>query len=169
MALSDSPRVGIIMGSGSDAAIMGEAALLLERFEVAHEMRVLSAHRSPEKVIDYSRTARSRGLGVVIAGAGMAAALPGMVAALTPLPVIGVPVPTTHLGGQDSLLSMVQMPPGVPVATVAIGGARNAGLLAIRILAVTDDDLARRLEEYRVEMEELSAEQDRGLQEGRAR
>ena len=105
---------------------------------------------------------------MVIAGAGMAAALPGMVAALTPLPVIGVPVPTTHLGGQDSLLSMVQMPPGVPVATVAIGGARNAGLLAIRILAVTDDDLARRLEEYRLEMEELSAAQDRGLQEGRA-
>jgi 5-(carboxyamino)imidazole ribonucleotide mutase len=161
--MSDSPAVGIIMGSSSDAPVMAEAAEVLADFGVPHEVRVVSAHRSPERMVDYARTARSRGLKVVIAGAGGAAHLPGMVASLTTLPVIGVPVPTTHLGGEDSLLSIVQMPGGVPVATMAIGGARNAGLMAARILATSDDALAERLEEYRLGLVAHAEAQDAGL------
>ncbi len=132
--------VGIVMGSDSDWPVMSAAAAALEEFGVPHEVRVLSAHRTPRDMLDWAQTADSRGLRVVIAGAGGAAHLPGMVASMTPLPVIGVPVPLAHLDGMDSLLSIVQMPAGVPVATVSVGGARNAGLLAVRILASGADD-----------------------------
>jgi 5-(carboxyamino)imidazole ribonucleotide mutase len=134
------PVVGIVMGSDSDWPTMCEAANLLTEFGVAYEVGVVSAHRMPEEMVDYGRTAAERGLRVVIAGAGGAAHLPGMLASLTPLPVIGVPVPLAVLDGMDSLLSIVQMPAGVPVATVAIGNARNAGLLAVRILATAGDE-----------------------------
>jgi 5-(carboxyamino)imidazole ribonucleotide mutase len=162
--------VGVIMGSSSDAEVMSGAVDVLREFAVAHEHHVVSAHRSPERMVDYARDARARGLQVIVAGAGGAAHLPGMVAALTTLPVIGVPVPTRHLSGQDSLLSIVQMPSGVPVATVAIGGARNAGLLAVRMLALADAGLAESLERYRHELVEHAKDQDRSLQErsGRA-
>ena len=139
------PLVGIIMGSRSDWETMRHAAETLEKLGVAHETRVVSAHRTPERLFDYARTAAGRGLKVIIAGAGGAAHLPGMLAALTPLPVIGVPVPLKYLDGMDSLLSIVQMPAGVPVATVAIGNARNAGLLAVRILAAGDPELTDRM------------------------
>lgn len=155
--------VGVIMGSSSDAAVMSDAVEVLRDLGVTHEFRVISAHRSPERMFEYARSARDRGLSVIIAGAGGAAHLPGMVASLTTLPVIGVPVPTAHLGGQDSLLSIAQMPGGVPVATMAIGGARNAGLMAARILAVDDEDLADRLEEHRLGLVEYSVSQDEGL------
>jgi 5-(carboxyamino)imidazole ribonucleotide mutase len=141
-------RVGVVMGSDSDWPTMRAAADALGEFEVPYEVRVLSAHRTPEAMIGYARTAAERGLRVVIAGAGGAAHLPGMVASATPLPVIGVPVPLRHLDGMDSLLSIVQMPAGVPVATVSIAGARNAGLLAVRILAVADPALLRRMESF---------------------
>ena len=157
------PLVGIIMGSASDLPVMEAASVALAEFSVPHEVRVVSAHRSPERMVDYARTARDRGLRVVIAGAGGAAHLPGMVASLTTLPVVGVPVPTTHLGGLDSLYSIVQMPGGVPVATMAIGGARNAGLMAVRILATSDDGLADRLEQYRAGLEQHALDQDAGL------
>jgi 5-(carboxyamino)imidazole ribonucleotide mutase len=134
------PLVGIVMGSDSDWPTMREAADALDEFGVAYEVGVVSAHRMPEEMLDYGRTAVDRGLRVVIAGAGGAAHLPGMLASLTPLPVIGVPVPLARLDGLDSLLSIVQMPAGVPVATVAIGNARNAGLLAVRVLAAADDE-----------------------------
>ena len=160
-----SPLVGVIMGSSSDAEVMSGAADVLEELGVPHERHVVSAHRSPERMVDYARGARTRGLQVIIAGAGGAAHLPGMVASLTTLPVIGVPVPTRHLGGQDSLLSIVQMPAGVPVATVAIGGARNAGLLAARMLALGDPALAEQLERHRLDLVEHALEQDRSLQE----
>ena len=133
------PIVGIVMGSDSDWPVMCEAANALREFDVPYEVGVVSAHRMPEEMVDYGRTAVDRGLRVVIAGAGGAAHLPGMLASLTPLPVIGVPVPLATLDGLDSLLSIVQMPAGVPVATVAIGNARNAGLLAVRILAAGSD------------------------------
>jgi 5-(carboxyamino)imidazole ribonucleotide mutase len=139
------PLVGIVMGSDSDWPIMALAADALAEFGVAHEIGVVSAHRMPEEMVDYGRTAVDRGLRVIIAGAGGAAHLPGMLASLTPLPVIGVPVPLANLDGLDSLLSIVQMPAGVPVATVAVGNARNAGLLAVRILASGDDDRGARL------------------------
>ena len=139
------PRVGIVMGSDSDWPVMGAAATALAEFEVPFEADVVSAHRMPDAMLDYGRNAHGRGLQVIIAGAGGAAHLPGMLAAVTPLPVIGVPVPLKHLDGMDSLLSIVQMPAGVPVATVAIGNARNAGLLAVRILAAGDRDLRRRM------------------------
>jgi 5-(carboxyamino)imidazole ribonucleotide mutase len=158
-----SPVVGVIMGSASDLDTMSPAAEVLAEFGVPHEVRVVSAHRSPLRMVDYARTARDRGLRVVIAGAGGAAHLPGMVASLTTLPVIGVPVPTRHLGGVDSLHSIVQMPGGVPVATVAIGGALNAGLLAVRILAVDDPVLAERLAEHQRGLEQHAADQDAGL------
>jgi len=139
--MSDSaPIVGIVMGSDSDWPVMCEAANALDEFGVAYEVGVVSAHRMPEEMVAYGRTAAGRGLRVVIAGAGGAAHLPGMLASLTPLPVVGVPVPLANLDGLDSLLSIVQMPAGVPVATVAIGNARNAGLLAVRILAAADDE-----------------------------
>ncbi|MBI1757477.1 MAG: 5-(carboxyamino)imidazole ribonucleotide mutase [Fimbriimonas ginsengisoli] len=146
------PIVGVIMGSKSDIETMRPAADVLSEFGVPHELRVVSAHRAPEATADYASGARARGLKVIIAGAGGAAALPGMVAAYTTLPVIGVPVPTKALGGVDSLHSIVQMPPGIPVATVAIGGGRNAGLLAVRILAMSDPALAAKLESYREEL-----------------
>jgi len=157
------PLVGIIMGSATDAPVMEEAATALAELGITHEVRVVSAHRSPERMVEYARTARDRGLRVVIAGAGGAAHLPGMVASLTTLPVIGVPVPTRHLGGEDSLLSIVQMPGGVPVATMAIGGARNAGLLAARILSLGDEQLARRLEDFRLGLADYAAGQDDAL------
>ena len=139
------PLVGIVMGSDSDWPVMEAAAAALAEFDVPVEVDVVSAHRQPEKMIAYGRDAAGRGLRVIVAGAGGAAHLPGMLSAVTPLPVIGVPVPLAHLEGLDSLLSIVQMPAGVPVATVSVGGARNAGLLAVRILASGVDDEAARL------------------------
>lgn len=151
MKKSASAKVGILMGSRSDLGIMSEAAKLLGELGVPCETRVISAHRAPELLVDYARSAQSRGLRVLIAGAGGAAALPGMLAALSPLPVVGVPVATKALGGLDALLSIVQMPPGVPVATVAVDGAKNAAWLAARILALEDAALARRLAARRAE------------------
>ena len=147
-----SPRVGIVMGSDSDWPVMSAAATALAEFDVPYAADVVSAHRMPDAMIDYGRGAADRGLAVIIAGAGGAAHLPGMLAAVTPLPVIGVPVPLKYLDGMDSLLSIVQMPAGVPVATVAIGNARNAGLLAVRILAAADADLRRRMVEFQDEL-----------------
>ena len=143
--MSEQPLVGIVMGSDSDWPVMEAAAQACAEFGVAYEADVVSAHRMPEEMVAYGRTAHSRGLRVIIAGAGGAAHLPGMLAALTPLPVIGVPVPLKTLDGLDSLLSIVQMPAGVPVATVAIGNARNAGLLAVRVLATADPALLARV------------------------
>jgi 5-(carboxyamino)imidazole ribonucleotide mutase len=142
------PIVGVIMGSDSDYAVMGAAAEALDEFDVPHEVRVVSAHRTPLGMAEYAQQAAGRGLKVIIAGAGGAAHLPGMVASLTPLPVIGVPVPLAHLDGMDSLLSIVQMPAGVPVAAVSIGGGRNAGLLAVRILAAGDAELTAKMEVF---------------------
>lgn len=143
------PLVGIAMGSESDLSVMEDAALVLNDFGVPYESRVLSAHRTPDVMAEYGRTAHTRGIRVIIAGAGGAAHLPGMLAAYTPLPVIGVPVPTRHLKGMDSLLSIVQMPGGVPVATVAIGNAKNAGLLAVQILATSDTNLRDKMLAYK--------------------
>lgn len=159
------PRVGIIMGSDSDLEIMEEAARVCEEFAVAYELRVLSAHRSPEETASYAKQAHQRGVRVIIAGAGGAAHLAGVVAAHTPLPVIGVPVKSKALQGHDSLLSMVQMPPGVPVATVSIDGGRNAGLLAVQILAVHDADLFARLVKYKEQLAKATLEKDQRLQE----
>ena len=142
------PVVGILMGSDSDLKIMAKAAQMLEELDIPYELTIISAHRTPDKFLDYMRTAKERGLKVVIAGAGGAAHLPGMAAALTVLPVIGVPIETKALGGVDSLYSIVQMPSGIPVATVAINGASNAGLLAGKILAVGDEALTERVEAY---------------------
>ncbi|WP_200209355.1 5-(carboxyamino)imidazole ribonucleotide mutase [Micromonospora coerulea] len=155
--------VGLIMGSDSDWPTMKAAAEALDEFAVPYEVAVISAHRTPVKMIEYGRDAADRGLKVIIAGAGGAAALPGMVASVTPLPVIGVPVPLKHLDGMDSLLSIVQMPAGVPVATVSIGNARNAGLLAVRILAASDPALLKRMADYQASLEELVAEKDAAL------
>ncbi len=157
------PVVGIVMGSSSDHEIMNGAVAILDRFGVAHEVHVVSAHRTPEAMIEYGLNARSRGLKVLIAGAGGAAHLPGMLAAVTTLPVIGVPVALAQLDGLDSLLSMAQMPRGVPVATVAVNGAANAGLLAARILSLGDDALALALEAYREELATHARQQDRDL------
>jgi phosphoribosylaminoimidazole carboxylase PurE protein len=148
------PIVGIIMGSQSDLETMEPAAKALEEFGVPYEMKVVSAHRTPDAMFEYARSARERGLRVIIAGAGGAAHLPGMVASLTTLPVIGVPVTTRALSGVDSLYSIVQMPAGIPVATVAIGNGRNAGLLAVRILAASDDALADKLTDLEARMRE---------------
>jgi 5-(carboxyamino)imidazole ribonucleotide mutase len=152
------PLVGIIMGSKSDFETMEPAAKVLEQFGVPYEMKVVSAHRTPEAMVDYAKTAVDRGLKVVIAGAGGAAHLPGMVASLTVLPVIGVPVASRHLSGEDSLYSIVQMPPGIPVATVAIGNGHNAGLLAVRILAVSDAALAEQLTSHQEDLKQLVRE-----------
>jgi len=146
--MSEQAQVGVVMGSDSDWPVMQAAAEALEEFGVAHEVDVVSAHRMPHQMLAYGASAVERGLKVIIAGAGGAAHLPGMLAAATPLPVIGVPVPLAHLDGLDSLLSIVQMPAGVPVATVSVGGARNAGLLAVRILAVADPDLRGAMSEF---------------------
>ena len=151
-AAPQEPRVGILMGSDSDWPTMQAAAEALAEFDVPYEADVVSAHRMPEDMVRYGREAHSRGLEVIIAGAGGAAHLPGMLASLTPLPVIGVPVPLKYLDGMDSLLSIVQMPAGVPVATVAIGNARNAGLLAVRILAAGDPELTDRMLAFQDEL-----------------
>jgi len=153
------------MGSASDLPALKPAAEILERFDIPHELRVLSAHRTPDDMAEYAREAHKRGIKVLIAGAGGAAHLPGMIAANTPLPVIGVPVNTTSLNGMDSLLSIVQMPRGVPVATVAIGGGANAGILAVQILASSDHVLLSRLLAYKNELAELARQQDRELTE----
>jgi 5-(carboxyamino)imidazole ribonucleotide mutase len=165
---SRSPRVAVVMGSASDLAVMAGAVEMLRRFEVAHEVRVVSAHRTPEDMVAYGAAAAGRGLQVIIAGAGGAAHLPGMLAAVTTLPVIGVPVALANLDGLDSLLSIVQMPRGVPVATVAVNGARNAGVLAARILGLSDPDLARALEIYRGELADQARAQNAELAEGLA-
>ena len=158
-------RVGIIMGSDSDFEVMRAAAEALAEFAVPFEVRVVSAHRTPQGMVDYAQAAAGRGLQVIIAGAGGAAHLPGMVASLTPLPVIGVPVPLRTLDGLDSLLSIVQMPAGVPVATVSIGGARNAGLLAVRILAASDEGLRGQLVKFQQRLAETALSKDRALSE----
>jgi 5-(carboxyamino)imidazole ribonucleotide mutase len=155
------PVIGIIMGSDSDLPVLQQAVDVCAEFAVPHEVRIVSAHRTPLEMAEYGRTARERGLKVIIAAAGGAAHLPGMIAAHTTLPVIGVPVPSEHLRGLDSLLSIVQMPAGVPVATVAIGGARNAALLALQILAVTDAELTARLDAHRSAMAEGSRQKNR--------
>jgi 5-(carboxyamino)imidazole ribonucleotide mutase len=157
--------VGVIMGSDSDYAVMGAAADALAEFDVPHEVRVVSAHRTPQGMAEYAQTAAGRGLKAIIAGAGGAAHLPGMVASMTTLPVIGVPVPLTYLDGMDSLLSIVQMPAGVPVATVSIGGARNAGLLAVRILAVGDPELTARMEVFQDALAATAQAKDAALQQ----
>ncbi|GAB3064520.1 5-(carboxyamino)imidazole ribonucleotide mutase [Micromonospora schwarzwaldensis] len=155
--------VGLIMGSDSDWPTMRAAAEALDEFGVPHEVGVVSAHRTPLKMIEYGRAAAGRGVRVIIAGAGGAAHLPGMVASVTPLPVIGVPVPLKYLDGMDSLLSIVQMPAGVPVATVSIGNARNAGLLAVRILGASDPALRDRMAAYQASLEDLVAEKEAAL------
>lgn len=149
---SERPLVGVVMGSDSDWRVMSAASELLSDFGIDHEVEVVSAHRTPEKMIAYGRDAAARGLKVIIAGAGGAAHLPGMLAAVTTLPVVGVPVPLATLDGLDSLLSIVQMPAGVPVATVSIGGAKNAGLIATKILATSDTGLQKKLEDYAVDL-----------------
>ena len=157
---SDSPLVGIIIGSQSDLDVMRNASETLDNLGIANEMKILSAHRNPEQVNEYAATARQRGLKVIIAGAGMAAALPGVVAAQTPLPVLGVPMETPVMGGIDSLLSMAQMPGGIPVGTLAIGktGAKNAALLAAAILALSDEGMAGRLDAFRNKQNQAIAE-----------
>ena len=164
MEQQDEPVVGIVMGSDSDLPVMGAAADILERFEVPFEIRVVSAHRRPFDMLAYGRDALGRGLKVIIAGAGGAAHLPGMLASATTVPVIGVPVPLSRLDGMDSLLSIVQMPRGVPVATVAIGNSTNAGLLAVRMLAIADERLASALADYAVEIADASTEADERVQ-----
>ncbi len=159
------PRVAVVMGSDSDLDTMRGAIEALERFEVAHEVHVVSAHRDAARMLVYGQEAAGRGLEVLIAGAGGAAHLPGMLASVTSLPVIGVPVPLRHLDGLDSLLSIVQMPSGIPVATVAVGGAHNAGLLAVRILASGDPELTAELDAHRAELTEGSREKDERVQQ----
>ena len=163
--MTDRPRVGVIMGSDSDWPVMQAAAEALAEFDVAFEVGVVSAHRTPGRMLDYARGAADRGIEVIVAGAGGAAHLPGMVASATPLPVIGVPVPLAKLDGLDSLLSIVQMPAGVPVACVSIGGARNAGLLAVRILASCDPALRARVEDFQANLEAEVLTKDRALRE----
>jgi 5-(carboxyamino)imidazole ribonucleotide mutase len=163
--MTQQPRVGVIMGSDSDWSVMQDAAAALAEFDIPAEVRVVSAHRTPQAMFDYARGAAERGIEVIIAGAGGAAHLPGMVASLTPLPVIGVPVSLAPLDGLDSLLSIVQMPAGVPVATVSIGGARNAGLLAVRILGSFDRVLRARLVEFQAQLAESVRAKDTVLQQ----
>ena len=162
---SDVPLVGVVMGSDSDWRVMSDASQILTDFGVPHEVEVVSAHRAPDKLMRYGREARTRGLRAIIAGAGGAAHLPGMLASVTSLPVVGVPVPLATLDGMDSLLSIVQMPAGIPVATVSIGGAKNAGLLAIRILGATDAVIADRVEAYARELESQVEDKNRRLKE----
>jgi len=159
------PIVGILMGSDSDYEVMKEASKVLERFGISHEMRVISAHRSPEVAMEYGKSASARGISVIIAGAGLAAHLAGAIAANTILPVIGVPLAASSLGGYESLLSTVMMPAGVPVAAVAIGkaGAINAALLAVQILALSDEGLRAKLEDYRKSLLEKVIEKDKGI------
>ena len=160
-------KVSIVMGSDSDMPVMAKAAAMLDELGISYEMRIISAHREPDVFFEYAKTAEERGIRVIIAGAGMAAHLPGMCAALFPLPVIGIPMHTTSLGGRDSLYSIVQMPSGIPVATVAINGAKNAALLAAKILAVSDEDLLNRLKAYSEKMKaEVEAKDGRLQQDG---
>jgi 5-(carboxyamino)imidazole ribonucleotide mutase len=159
------PLVAVVMGSDSDWPVMTAAAEALAEFGIAYEVEVVSAHRTPLRMIEFGQQAASRGLRALIAGAGGAAHLPGMLASVTTLPVIGVPVPLARLDGLDSLLSIVQMPAGIPVATVSIGGARNAGLLAARMLGATDPDLAARLADHAASLEALVAEKNAALQQ----
>ncbi|MCS7293085.1 MAG: 5-(carboxyamino)imidazole ribonucleotide mutase [Gloeomargarita sp. SKYBB_i_bin120] len=161
------PQVGIIMGSDSDLPVMQQAAQVCADFDVPYELAIVSAHRTPHRMVTYAESAHERGLRVIIAGAGGAAHLPGMVAALTPLPVIGVPIPTAHLQGLDALYSIVQMPKGIPVATVAIGNGTNAGLLAVQILASHDPALLRRVQDYRQALsQQVLAKQEQLQQQG---
>jgi 5-(carboxyamino)imidazole ribonucleotide mutase len=157
------PIVGVVMGSDSDWSVMSDASAALSDFGIDHEVEVVSAHRTPARMIDYGREAADRGLRVIIAGAGGAAHLPGMLASVTSLPVIGVPVPLARLDGMDSLLSIVQMPAGIPVATVSIGGAKNAGLLAARILGASDATLREKLDAYSLDLEHQVMEKNERL------
>ncbi len=158
-------KVGIVMGSDSDMPVMAKAADILEEFGISYEMRIISAHREPDVFFEYAKTAEEKGFQVIIAGAGMAAHLPGMCAAIFPMPVIGIPMHTTSLGGRDSLYSIVQMPSGIPVATVAINGGANAGLLAAKILAVGDKALLQKLKDYAGNLKEQVQAKDAKLQE----
>jgi 5-(carboxyamino)imidazole ribonucleotide mutase len=162
---SGQPLVGIVMGSDSDWPTMRAAADSLAEFDIAYEADVVSAHRMPDEMLEYGRTAHERGLRVIIAGAGGAAHLPGMLAAVTPLPVIGVPVPLKYLDGIDSLLSIVQMPAGVPVATVSIGNARNAGLLAARILATSDDGIRMKMLDFQTALADLARSKGKAVRD----
>lgn len=157
--------VGIVMGSDSDMPVMSKAAQILDRFGVSYDMHIISAHREPDVFFDFAKGAEAAGYKVIIAGAGMAAHLPGMCAALFPMPVIGIPMHTTSLGGRDSLYSIVQMPSGIPVATVAINGGANAGLLAVKMLAMSDNELLSKLKEYSAELKEQVEAKDAKLQE----
>lgn len=157
--------VSIVMGSDSDMPVMSKAADVLEELGISYEMTIISAHREPDIFFDYAKTAESRGVKVIIAGAGMAAHLPGMCAAIFPMPVIGIPMHTTSLGGRDSLYSIVQMPSGIPVATVAINGGQNAGLLAAKILATSDSELLNKLKAYSENMKESVLKKDAHLKE----
>lgn len=158
-------KVGIVMGSDSDMPVMAKAADVLEQLGVAYEMTIISAHREPDVFFEYAKSAEEKGFKVIIAGAGMAAHLPGMCAAIFPMPVIGIPMHTTSLGGRDSLYSIVQMPSGIPVATVAIGGGVNAALLAAKILAVSDGELLQKLKDYSQELKEQVQAKDAKLKE----
>ena len=160
-----SVKVGIIMGSDSDLPVMSKAAEILDELQVPYELTIVSAHRTPDRLCEYAKTAEEKGLSVIIAGAGGAAHLPGMTAAMTVLPVIGVPVQTKALGGVDSLYSIVQMPSGIPVATVAINGGANAGILAAKILATSDPELLQRVKDYAAELKEQVQAKDAKLQE----
>ncbi|MCR5055076.1 MAG: 5-(carboxyamino)imidazole ribonucleotide mutase [Lachnospiraceae bacterium] len=161
------PVVSLVMGSDSDMPVMAEAAKVLERFHIDYEMNIISAHREPDIFFEYAKSAEERGIKVIIAGAGKAAHLPGMCAALFPMPVIGIPMKTSDLGGQDSLFSIVQMPSGIPVATVAINGGKNAGILAAKILAVSDSSLLKELKDYSAEMaSEVEAKDSKLKSEG---
>jgi 5-(carboxyamino)imidazole ribonucleotide mutase len=162
-----SPLVGVVMGSDSDWSVMRDASAVLDEFGIAHEVEVVSAHRTPEKMIDYGKQAAARGLKVIIAGAGGAAHLPGMLASVTTLPVIGVPVPLATLDGLDSLLSIVQMPGGIPVATMAIGGAKNAGLYAVRVLGASDPALRAALDTYARDLAALVEQKNERLKQTR--
>ena len=167
--MSEAPRVGVIMGRDSDWSVMQDAAAALAEFGVPAEVRVVSAHRTPQVMFDYARDAAGRGIEAIVAGAGGAAHLPGMVASATPLPVIGVPVPQARLDGLDSLLSIAQMPAGVPVATVSIGGARNAGLLAVRILGSSDPALRSRIVDFQEQLAQDVRAKDEALQHRQGR
>lgn len=166
--MSNNSRIALVMGSDSDWPIMQDAAEILDEFKITYEAQVLSAHRMPEEMANFAKQARSNGFEVIIAGAGGAAHLPGMIASQTTLPVIGVPVPLKTLDGMDSLLSIVQMPAGIPVATVGIGNAKNAALLALRILGASDADIARALENYSVKLHDAAIEKGRNLQTKRS-
>ena len=158
-------KVGIVMGSDSDMPVMSKAADMLEKFGIEYEMTIISAHREPDVFFEYAKTAEEKGFKVIIAGAGMAAHLPGMCAAIFPMPVIGIPMHTTSLGGRDSLYSIVQMPSGIPVATVAINGGGNAGILAAKILATSDPELLQKLKDYKEELKDQVVAKDAKLQE----